>query len=243
MGRLAGLLFAALPLLLSCKGKPDGNAETGAEPATADASQVAPGPAPPGSGPDWLEIWSSLGVAVDRGAVDRIDDKFLRVVQSGADRSGLMQHYQARVVAAGWALGETEETENHLRADLTRDHLMLTLIAQDQEGGAFVGLSAHQDWRAMEFPLEGATQTLAEANRFHATYLEGTTSPQVATEIGAHLTGSLGWTRDRNEPMDAPAEIIDPLATWYHRGRRTIRVQTHAQADGIVQLTMRAGWR
>jgi len=241
MDRISWLAIAVLVVLASCK--------RGAEPPEASTPGEAidavgeAAPEPGASSPDWLAIWSSLGVTVDRGAVDRIDDKFLRVVEAGGDRAGLIEHYQAQVVAAAWVLGETEQIDAHLRVDLTRDHLMLTLIAQDQEGGAFVGLSVHQDWRAMEFPLDGASQTLAQANRFHVTYLEGKTSAGLAGEIGVHLTDALGWARDRDEPLDAPEGVVDPLATWYVHGRRTIRVQTHAQTDGAVQLTMRAGWR
>lgn len=242
MGRTPCLLFAALLLLLSCKGK-SGPVDAGVEPRGGEEPAEPPTAAAVEAEPDWLEIWSSLGVTVDLGTADRIDGKFLRVELTGGDRGTLMEHYRAQVVAAEWKVGETDETDNHLRADLSRDHLMLTLIAQAQEGGAFVGLSAHQDWRAMDLPLDGASQTVAEANRFHATYLEGTTSPAVTQEIGTFLTGALGWTRDRDEPMEAPESIVDPLATWYLHGRRTIRVQTHAQTDGIVQLTMRADWR
>ena len=242
MGRTPYLLVAVLLLLVSCKGKSDAvSAGSGSE--DAEISTGEPTPEIEVAEPEWFEIWAMLGVTVDVGAVERIDGKFLRVAQTGGEPGVLMAHYADQVTRTGWVVAETDETENHLRTDLTRDHLMLTLIAQAQEGGAFIGLSVHQDWRAMGWPLVGASQTVAEANRFHATYLEGTTSPAVAQEIGTFLTGALGWTRDRDEPMEAPESIVDPLATWYLHGRRTIRVQTHAQTDGIVQLTMRADWR
>ena len=196
--------------------------------------------APLGDPPDPVVVWDGLGVTTETGRVTVTNDRFRRIEDPDGGAGARVAAHVQRLVADGWA----QQTGNDpLRVNLARDGLELSLVGNGlADGGAGIGFSLAQDWATLGLPPEGTTMAASGPADCHGTWMEGRTAPDVMAQVEQSLVAA-GWTHAVEELIATREGIRDVAVRWFVRNARSLRVQVHAQDDGVVQLRVDAGWR